>query len=269
MSVGPDLHEIKEQTRRTWSLGDYPQVAARQLEIAEELCAAARLAPGERVLDLATATGNVALAAARRGAVATGVDLTPRMLELARLRATSEGLEVTFVEGDIEDVPVAGGSFDVALSACGVWFAPRPEVAVRELRRVLRPGGRVGLANFTPDGYPGRVNEIVTRWLPLPLGLPEPNEWGRPDVARSRLEGPFTDIECRKADLRYRFASASGATEFFASHSPPHVAAGLALEPAAARAMFEEIEAYTAETCASDGAVEVEATYLVVVAIAV
>lgn len=268
MSVGPDLHELKERTRDTWSLGDYPQVAARQLEIADELCDAVGVGAGQRVLDLATATGNVALAAARRGAVVTGVDLTPRMLELARSRASEEGLAVTFVEGDVEQVPVESGSFDVALSACGVWFAPRPDVAVAELRRVLRLGGRLGLANFTPDGYPGRVNEIVTNWLPLPAGLPEPNEWGRAEVAQGRLAGSFTDVECRKASLQYRFDSAADATEFFARFSPPHVAAARALRPAEAKAMFDQIEAYTAETCVAGGAVRVDATYLVVVATA-
>lgn len=268
MSVGPDLHELKERTRETWSLGDYPQVAARQLEIADGLCDAVGVAAGERVVDLATATGNVALAAARRGAVVVGVDLTPRMLELARARADEEGLAVAFVQGDVEDVPVESGSFDIVLSACGVWFAPRPEVAVAEMRRVLRPGGRLGMANFTPEGYPGRVNEIVTSWLPLPPGLPEPNEWGRPEVARSRLESAFTDIRCQKGALHYRFDSVADAIEFFARHSPPHVAAARALRPDDARRMFEQIEAHTAEKCEADGSVEVDANYLVVVATA-
>lgn len=264
MTPAADLHEFKERVRATWSLGDYQRVADRQLSIAAALCDWTSVVPHEQVLDVGTATGNVALTAAGRGAAVTALDITPRMLDLARGRATEQGLVIEFVEGDLEDLPFPDVQFDAALSACGMWFAPRPALAVQELHRVLRPGGRLGLANFTPGGYMGRVNEIVKRRLPLPDGVPEPNGWGREEVARQRLAAHFEDVECRTATLRYTFPSAPAATEFFAAYSPPHVAAAHALDADAAKAMLSEIERHTADETASSDGIVIDAEYLLV-----
>lgn len=259
-----DLQPRQRQMRGTWSLGDYQRIAERQLPIAVELCEWTGVTNGQQMVDLGTATGNVAITAARRGAEVSALDITPRMLEIADTRAHGEGLVIELVEGDIEDLPFADGSFDVALSACGLWFAPRPDVAVGEARRVLRDGGRLGLANFTPDGYMGRINELITGRLPLPDDRPEPNQWGREDVARAQLSGAFRDIECRHAAVRYTFASARRATDFFAAYSPPHVAAGRALGSEGAAELFEEIEDYTAAQFATHDGIRIDAEYLLV-----
>ncbi|WP_462188033.1 MULTISPECIES: class I SAM-dependent methyltransferase [unclassified Frankia] len=259
-----DPHGVKNRGRIIWTMGDYQLIADRQLPIAEALCDWAGVRAGQRVVDVATATGNVALAAGRRGALVTAVDITPRMVELARARAQEAGLEITVLEGDAEDLPLSDASCDVALSACGIWFAPRPDAATAEVHRVLRPGGQVGLANFTPTGFMGRLNAIIKRRLPLPESLPEPNEWGVRDVVLPRLTPYFHDIECISACIRYSFPTAAAAADFFLRYSPPHVAALISLDPPAARELRQEIESCFTENSVVADRVELDAEYLLV-----
>ena len=261
-----DVGDVKDRHRRTWAVGNYPVIAAYQAPIADHLCSAAEVSSRDRVLDVATGTGNVALAAARRGAAVSALDLTPSMLEQARGRSREAGLHVDFVEGDAEDIPYPAGSFDVGLSACGLWFAPRPHLAVRELRRVVSPSGRIGLANFTPTGYLGRINELMKKYLPLPPGAPEPNDWAREDIAGSRLEECFEGIRFERSGLRWQFPSPRAATEFLWLNSPPHVIARDSLTPKWARELFSEIEAVTTDLAGGTGQVDIEAEYLVVLA---
>lgn len=263
MAAPETTDAIRLTMRKTWSLGDYRKVAERQWPIATALCEWAGVSPGHSVLDVGTATGNVAFAAAERGAHATGLDLTPRMLEMATARRLEKGRQATFVLGDAEDLPFPDGSFDVVLSACGLWFAPRPERAVQEVLRVLRPGGRFGLANFTPIGYMGRLNELITDRLPLPVAVPEPNLWGREDITRTRL-ADFTDVAMTTRNVDYTFGSATEATEFFASYSPPHIAAAESLGPAAAQQLWSDVTAYTEREFRNGTGVTIPAEYLIV-----
>lgn len=258
-----ELDELRRATRRTWTLGDYRRIAQRQWSVATDLCDWAQVGAGDQVLDVGTATGNVAIAAARRGAHATGLDLTPQMLQEASGRAGGEALNVVFVLGDAEALPFPDRSFDVVLSACGLWFAPRPERAVAEALRVLRPGGRIGLANFTPTGYMGRLNELITAQLPLPEGVPEPNLWGREEVAVRRLSA-FEDVATTTGCVEYAFGSAPEASEFFGSYSPPHIAAAEALGPNAAGELFDRIQTYTEEEFSTADGVRIPAEYLLV-----
>jgi hypothetical protein len=151
------------------------------------------LRPGERVLDVACGNGNVSLAAARRFCQVTGVDYVPALLERARERAKAEGLEATFQEADAEDLPFADASFDVVLSTCGAMFAPDQEQTASELLRVCRPGGRIGMINWTPDGYVGELFRAIGRYLPPPPGLRPPVLWGSPERLRE-LFGPDVTI---------------------------------------------------------------------------
>ncbi len=155
MTEAPDLEAVKQVQQRIWSQGDFAKIGVSAQIVAEELCEAVDVLPGERVLDVACGAGNGAIAAARRYTQAVGVDYVPALLERARERAAAEGYEIEFVEGDAEALPFEDGSFDAVLSTFGVMFAPNQQRAADELVRVCKPGGRIGMANWTPEGLVG------------------------------------------------------------------------------------------------------------------
>src|SRR4051812_46790491 len=174
----PDLLIVKERLRQTWASGDYAAIGARIQLIAERLVDAADLAAGSSVLDVATGSGNAALAAARCGCVVTGVDYVPELLEHGRRRAAVEGFEITFVEGDAEALPFADASFDAVVSTLGVMFTANQERAASEMLRVSRPGATIALANWTPSSFVGEMLRTVARYAPPPAGVRSPLEWG-------------------------------------------------------------------------------------------
>ena len=174
----PDLAAVKARQQKMWASGNYAAVAARIVPMAEHLAEAAGLRPGDRVLDVATGSGNAALAAARYGAEVTGVDYVPELLERGRARAAAEGAGVTFAEGDAEDLAFPDASFDAVLSALGVMFAPDQERAAAELVRVCRPGGTIGLVNWTPEGFIGQLLKTVSKHVPPPAGAGRPASGG-------------------------------------------------------------------------------------------
>ena len=173
-----NLAAVKSRQQQMWSSGDYSAVGATLQIVAEDLCEAVDLRAGERVLDVATGSGNAALAAARRFADATGVDYVPDLLDRGWARSAAEALPIDLREGDAEALPFADESFDVVLSTFGVMFAPDQEKAAQELLRVCRPGGRIGLANWTPDGFIGEIFRTNGRHVPPPAGLKSPVLWG-------------------------------------------------------------------------------------------
>ncbi|MBV8539619.1 MAG: methyltransferase domain-containing protein [Pseudonocardiales bacterium] len=261
-----DLNALKVQTRETWARGDYRKVSGLLMPAAEALVQALDVGPGQTVLDVAAGTGNVALAAARRGAAVTAADLTLRMLELGRARAEVEGIEVSWVEADAEDLPFADGSFDFVTSAFGVMFAPRPEAVVTEAARVLRPGGLLGMVNPTWDGYNIKMSTVRWRWSPQPPDRPDPYSWGDETTVRTRLAGPFESIECRPGAIPWVFDSPAAHRSLLETFSPSHVAAREAIGEQAAEAMFNDLEELSAEHSGPDGTVQMESTYLLVLA---
>src|SRR5213083_66759 len=174
----PDLHAVKERQQQTWASGDFGVVAARIVLVAEQLCDSADLHAGWRVLDVATGSGNAAIAAARLGCAAVGVDYVPALLERGRQRAAAEGLEVELLEGDAEALPFADASFDAVTSVFGSMFAPDHARAAAELLRVCRPGGTIALASWTPEGFIGELFQTVGAHVPPPAGVPAPMLWG-------------------------------------------------------------------------------------------
>ena len=174
----PDLAAIKARQQQTWATGDFAVVGSLITIVSEQLCEAVDLRAGWVVLDVATGSGNTALAAARRFCEVTGVDFVPALLERGRERAAAERLPVTFLEGDAEALPFPDAAFDAVLSTFGVMFAPNQERAAAELLRVCRPGGKIGLANWTPDGLAAEHFRTVGRHVPPPPGLPPPTRWG-------------------------------------------------------------------------------------------
>jgi SAM-dependent methyltransferase len=219
-----DIATIKQRQQATWASGDYATVGTRFPLTAELLCEAVDLRAGERVLDVACGSGNAAIAAARRFCEVTGVDYVPSLLARAGQRAEAEGLRVTFQEADAEALPFPDDSFDAVLSTCGAMFAPDQEQTARELLRVCRPGGRIGMVNWTPDSYVGALFRTIGRHLPSPPGLRPPVEWGSEERLRE-LFGPDVTIAAPRRAFLWRFPSAEHQAEFFATcYGPAHKA---------------------------------------------
>ena len=221
-----DFARVKESQRAMWGTANYASVGARIVLVSELICEAVDLEGGERMLDAACGTGNAALAGARRFADVVGCDYQPRLLEQARLRSQVEGLDIGFREGDVEDLPFDDESFDVVISACGAMFAPDQERTASELLRVCRPGGRIGMVNWTPTSWVAELGRTVGGYAPPPAGVASPVRWGDRD-ALSDLFGPEVDIAAPQRTFHFRFPSIESHVEYFATDYPP-VAAALA-----------------------------------------
>lgn len=218
----PDLAGIKERQQRAWASGDYTMVGAAFLIISELLCEAVDLRSGQKVLDVATGSGNTTLAAARRFCEVTGMDYVPALLERGRERAAAERLEVAFREGDAEDIPFPDASFDVVLSTVGAMFAPDQEKAAGELLRVCRAGGKIGLACWTPDSFTVEMNDVFARYLPPPPGLKPPALWwGTEEGLRELLGGGLEDLRTVRRSFMFRYRSIGHYLEMLQTHLGP------------------------------------------------
>ena len=226
-----------------WSSGDYTRLSPRLVGLAERLADAADLRYGERVLDVGCGDGNLALAAARRGAAVSGVDIAPALLERAEQRAAAEQVDVAFGWGDAHELPHPDGAFDVTASAIGVMFATDQQRAADELVRVTRPGGRIALASWTPEGYVGRFLRLMGGYVTPPPGALPPVRWGSPD-ALHELFGPRVrwSVVTRTAH-RMSFPDARSVVELFAANYGPTVTALGRLQPADRAALLAEVEA--------------------------
>jgi SAM-dependent methyltransferase len=196
MTTSDPFAQFKAAQREGWS--NFAQLEPLTTIPAGTLVRFARVRRGEGVLDVACGTGVVAVTAARQGASVRGLDLTPALLERARENARIAGVEIDFVEGDVESLPYADASFDVVLSQYGHMFAPRPEQAVSEMLRVLKPGGRIAFSTWPPEMYTGRMFALVARRLQPPPGAAPPPLWGDPNVVRERLGAAVTDLVCER-----------------------------------------------------------------------
>ncbi|GMU63771.1 MAG: hypothetical protein AMXMBFR36_00450 [Acidobacteriota bacterium] len=202
-----DFSEVKIRQQRAWSTGDYAVVGTTLQIVGENLCEAVDLRSGARVLDVAAGNGNATLAAARRFAEVTSTDYVPALLEASRRRAEAEGHPIRYQEADAENLPFADGSFDVVLSTFGVMFTPDQHRAASELLRVCRAGGRIGLANWTPESFIGQLFRLLGRYVPPPPGVHSPALWG----TRARLEELFGgDAEVRATSRHFTFRYHSG-----------------------------------------------------------
>jgi len=188
--AAPDLVAIKGRQQATWASGDYHMIGTQIQVVSELLIEALDIHSTERVLDVATGSGNAALAAARRGAQVVGVDYVPALLDRARRRRDAEGLDAQFIEGDAEALPFGDGQFDVVSSVFGAMFAPNQQQTADELVRVTRSGGRIGLASWTPEGFIGQFFKVNARHVPPPSGVRPPLQWGTPD----RLSELFGEV---------------------------------------------------------------------------
>jgi SAM-dependent methyltransferase len=264
----PNLSAIKERQRVAWTSGDYAVVGATLQIIPELLCESTDLRAGRRVLDVATGSGNAALAAARRMCEVTGIDYVPALLERARRRAESEGLDVAFSDGDAEAIPFANGSFDVALSVLGVMFAPDQARAAAEIARVCRSGGVIGLASWTPESFIGTYFAAAAVHVPPPAGLPSPFRWGDPDRVRELLADTVESIHARTRTFAFRHRSAREFVEWMSRWYGPTVTAFGSLDHEGRQALQSDLVAVAEEyNRADDGSLVAPAEYLEVVAV--
>ncbi|HEX4186518.1 MAG TPA: methyltransferase domain-containing protein [Solirubrobacteraceae bacterium] len=263
-----DVAAIKQGQRAMWASGDYPQVARRIEGVAELLADRAGAQSGIRMLDVATGSGNVALAGARAGAEVTGLDLTPELLEAARGRAADAGLDVRFVEGDAEELPFETDSFDVVTSCFGVMFAPRHEQAAAELARVARPGGTVAVTAWTPDGLVGRTFEIVSSFMPPPPGLHAPVSWGTEEHVRELFAASGADVSFERRTVTFSHESAEGWLDYDERILGPAIMTKAALEPQGRYGELREamLDLYRGANEAEDGTFSIQAEYLLSVA---
>jgi ubiquinone/menaquinone biosynthesis C-methylase UbiE len=200
----PDFEAIKQRQQATWSAGDYAVVGTTLQIVGERLCDAVDLRAGERVLDVAAGNGNATLAAARQFAQVTSTDYVDALLERGKERAAAERLQVTFKQADAEALPFADESFDVALSTFGVMFTPNQEKAATELSRIVRKGGRIGLANWTPEGFIGQLFKIIGKHVSPPVGIKSPALWGTEGRLYELFPGHQLKISKQIFSLRYK-----------------------------------------------------------------
>ncbi len=265
-----DVRPVKDVQKLVWSLGDYREIARQAEPTAVAMVEACGVGPRMQVLDVAAGTGNVAVAAARRGARVVASDLTPKMLQWGRERSAAEDLAIEWVEADAEDLPFDDGRFDVVVSTFGAMFAPRPQVVAAELFRVVRSGGVVGLANWTPQGFLGRQIDLSSSYAPAPPrpgGPPSPLLWGEPEVVRARLAELAASVQIQPWTAPVRFVSKEAAREFYERNHGPLIALRNMLSPERYGALLAELEGLVDQfNRATDGTVAIEAEYLLVVA---
>ena len=241
MNAPTDLNALKTRQQAAWSSGDYAVIGTTLQLVGEQLAEACDLRWDERVLDVAAGNGNATLAAARRGAQVTSTDYVASLLDRGAERARAERLEVTFQAADAEALPFADASFDAVLSTFGVMFAPDHARSASEMARVCRPGGRIGLANWTPEGFIGQVFKTLGRHLPPPAGVQPPSLWG----VQAHLQSLFGDRAAKIAVtprvFNFRYRSAAHFIEVFRTWYGPMHKAFAALPAAGAQALEADL----------------------------
>jgi SAM-dependent methyltransferase len=257
-----DLAKVKSRQHAAWSSGDYSIVGTTLQIVGETLCEAADLRAGERVLDVAAGNGNATLAAARRFAEVVSTDYVGALLDHGRERAKADRFPVTFLEADAEDLPFESGSFDVVLSSFGVMFVADHEKAASELLRVCRPGGRIGLACWTPEGFIGRLFKVIGQYIPPAPGVRSPALWGTQAYLRG-LIGAQGSVAAQSRTFAFRYKSPEHWIEIFRVYYGPMLKAFAAIDQTARAALEKDLHALIGEfNLAHDGTVVMPSEYL-------
>jgi ubiquinone/menaquinone biosynthesis C-methylase UbiE len=265
-SQAVDLRAIKTRQQAAWSSGDYAIVGTTLQIVGEELCEALDVRAGDKVLDVAAGNGNAALAAARRWCDVVAVDYVPALLDRARARAAAEHLDIELHEADAEALPFPDRGFDKVVSTFGVMFTPDQERAAGELVRVCRRGGKIGLANWTPDGFIGQVFKTIGKHVPPPAGARSPALWGTRVRMSELFEPHAASIKSAQRSFAFRYRSPEHWVEIFRSYYGPMLKTFAALEPAAQSALRADLLALVAQFNRSgDGSMVVPSEYLEVV----
>jgi len=265
-TAAPDLLAMKGRQRIAWSSGDYAVVGATLQIVGESLCEALDLRSGQKVLDVAAGNGNVTLAAARRWCDVTSTDYVPALLQRGSARANAEGWKIAFKEADAEALPFKEGSFDAIVSTFGVMFTADQDKAATELLRVCKSGGKIGLANWTPDGFIGQVFKLIGKHMPPPTGVKSPALWG----TRTRIEELFKEkavsIEISTRNFMFRYRSAQHWIDVFKTYYGPVLKTLAALPPEGQQSLLADLAALIARlNRVTDGTMVVPGEYLEIV----
>jgi SAM-dependent methyltransferase len=261
-----DLGAIKARQRAAWAAGDYAQIGTTLQITGELLCEAVDVAAGHRVLDVAAGNGNASLAAARRGCDVIATDYVGSLLDGLCARARADGVHIDRREADAEDLPFADATFDVVLSTFGVMFAADQERAAAELQRVCRPGGRIGLANWTPEGFVGQMFRVVARYAPPPPGVVSPLRWGT-EEGLARLLSDTAAIDVTERSFVFRYRNAFEWAETFRTLYGPINRVHASLPAREGMEFFTElVELAESHNVSHDGTLRVPGSYLQVVA---
>lgn len=262
----PNYTAIKEKQQQMWASGNYAKVGTTLQITGELLCEAMDLRSGRSVLDVAAGNGNVTLAAARRYCKVTSTDYVQALLDQSQVRALAEGLVVDYQQADAENLPFGAGQFDYVVSTFGVMFAPNQIQSAAELLRVSKSGGKIGLANWTPDGFIGRLFKIVGKYVAPPAGVNSPALWGTESFIRDNFGPLATNIEIHKRQFSFRYLSADHWIEVFRTYYGPTHKVFNALSGDTQISLANDIRALIGEfNVADDGTLVVESDYLEVV----
>ena len=264
--VPADLTAVKTRQQGAWSSGDYAVIGTTLQIVGEQLCETLDLRAGQKVLDVAAGNGNVTLAAARRWCEVVSTDYVLALLERGRERAAAERLDIEFRQADAEALPFADDSFDVVVSTFGVMFTPDQERAAAELIRVCKPGGKIGLANWTPDGFIGQLFKTIGKYLPPPAGVKSPALWGTEARINEMFGRRASSIVAERRAFVFRYRSPQHWLEVFKTYYGPLLKAFAALEPSAQPALARDLSALIEQFNRSgDGSMVVPSEYLEIV----
>jgi ubiquinone/menaquinone biosynthesis C-methylase UbiE len=260
-----DLAAVKSRQQAAWGSGDYAMIGTTLQIVGETLCEAIDLRSNQRVLDVAAGNGNATLAAARRFAEVVSTDYVGSLLERGRERAKADRLQVTFQEADAEALPFADGSFDIVLSTFGVMFTPNQQQAANELKRVCRPGGKIGMANWTPESFIGQLFKTIGKCVPPAPGVKSPALWGS-KAHLDALFGSSATVAAQARNFVFRFKSPKHWVEVFRNYYGPVVKAFAAIDPKAQEALEADLLALLDKfDVARDGTLVVPSEYLEVI----
>ena len=264
--VQPDLGALKARQQGAWSSGDYAVVGTTLQIVGEQLCEALDLRSGQKVLDVAAGNGNATLAAARRWCDVVSTDYVPSLLARGQSRAAAEGLSVKFEEADAEALSFADAGFDAVVSTFGVMFTPDQDKAASELLRVCKRGGKIGLANWTPDGFIGQVFKTLGKYLPPPAGAKSPALWGT-EARISEMFGPAAvSINTERRHFVFRYRSPEHFLDVFKNYYGPMLKAFAALDPTNQQGLRNDLLALIGRmNRAEDGTMVVPSEYLEIV----
>jgi SAM-dependent methyltransferase len=263
-----DLVEFKRYQQEAWAAGDGAVISATYFLISEGLCEAVDLRAGERVLDVATGSGNTAIAAARRFCRVAGVDVVPDLLQRARERARAEQFPIEFRQGDAEAIPYPNGAFDVVLSSFGSMFASNQGEAALELLRVCRSGGRIGMVNWTPEGFAGEMLRTINRHVPPPPGIASPALWGTESRIRELFGDGVSYLTTSRWNFILRYRSAEHWLGFYRTHDGPTLTAFAALDTfGQARLTADLLDLARSANTSTGTDLTIPAEYLLIVAV--
>jgi len=261
-----DLAAVKGKQQVAWASGDYAVIGTTLQIVGESLCEALDVRAGQRVLDVAAGNGNATLAAARRWCDVTSTDYVGALLERAKARASAEGLAVQFEQADAENLQFGDGSFDVVLSTFGVMFTPNQESAASELARVCKPGGKIGLANWTPTSFIGEMFKLVGRYIPPAPGVKPPSLWGTEEHLRELFGSRIASLQAPRKHFVFRYRSPRHWLDTFRTYYGPTHKAFAALDAAKQASLAEDLLGLVQRfNRATDGAMVLPGEYLEVV----